>query len=439
MFNFSLNSNKKDEPQPLSESQLAMKALSTSTAVIEFNAEGIILTANDNFLQTTGYELSEIQGQHHKIFCPAKLVTSQEYQDFWRDLKNGKFVSGEFKRIDKEGKELWLEASYNPIIDEAGNLIKIIKFASDVTEKLSSLKDTQKLQDALNLSLAVIEFSPDGNVIKANDNFCKAAGYSLNEIEGKHHRIFCKESDTKTSEYTEFWRRLNNGESFGGRFERVDSAGNPLWLEATYNPISDDSGEVVKVVKFAFNITERVTKQQQDALSAFRAYELATETDISTEKGSNVIHQAAAQMTELSKLVTDSSSSIAGLAQQSEDITTIVNTIRGIAEQTNLLALNAAIEAARAGEQGRGFAVVADEVRQLAGRTATSTQEISDMIEKIQTQTQSSISSMEACQSQADSGVELASQAGNVITEIKASITEVVDAVSVFKQNMEKS
>jgi len=433
------SSSSKDELNSLPESQLILNALYESTAAIEFTPDGIILSANKNFLKATGYDLSEIEGQHHRMFCDQELAKSQEYRNFWNDLKEGQFVSGEFKRVDKDGRELWLEASYNPVLDEQGNVIKIIKFASDVTEKLNVFKNTQRMQDALNLSLATIEFTLDGVIVKANDNFCKASGYSLSEIEGRHHRIFCTERYRDSSEYSDFWKRLGMGESQGGRFERVDATGNPLWLEATYNPIRDDSGHIFKIVKFASNITERVTKQQEDASSAVRAYELATETDASTEEGSKVIHKAAAEMKELSKLVTDSSSSISDLAQQSEDITTIVNTIRGIAEQTNLLALNAAIEAARAGEQGRGFAVVADEVRQLAGRTATSTQEISDMIEKIQSHTHSSISSMEACQSQADSGVELASQAGDVITKIKASITEVVGAVSVFKQNMDKS
>jgi methyl-accepting chemotaxis protein len=420
------------------QNQFVVDAINRSMAVIEFNTDGTIITANQNFLNTVGYELEEIQGKHHSIFCDADLKASSEYREFWSQLAAGQFFSGEYKRINKRGEQLWLEASYNPILNDEGKVVKVIKFASDVTEKLSSFKASQRSLAALDLSLAVIEFDPDGNIITANENFCVATGYNLQQIQGKHHRMFCKESYTNTSEYSNFWARLKSGESSGGRFERVDSSGQPLWLEATYNPIRDENNQVYKVVKFASNITERVSKQIKDAESAVQAHELAQQTDLTAEKGAEVIHNAVSEMNAISKAVKESSSVITELSNQSEQITNIVNTIRGIAEQTNLLALNAAIEAARAGDQGRGFAVVADEVRQLAGRTTTSTEEISEMIDRVQSLTNSAINSMEACQTQADSGTELASQAGEVITEIKEGITSVVDAVSVFTDSIEQ-
>jgi len=412
-------------------------AIRHSMAVIEFTLDGHILEANQNFLKTVGYSLEDIKGRHHSMFCEDSYSNSREYKDFWQGLRNGSFVSGEFKRLDSGGKTLWLEASYNPVRDKEGKVVKVVKFASDVTEKLNKSKETQDIVDALNLSVAVIEFNLDGTIIKANNNFCSATGYRESDIRGKHHRIFCKESYANSKDYSDFWERLGRGESFGGRFERINASNDALWLEATYNPICDENGKTYKVVKFASDITEAVVKQNKDSQSAIKAFELASETDSSAIEGSEVIHKAASEMTTISKAVSNSSAAITDLAEQSEQITNIVNTIRGIAEQTNLLALNAAIEAARAGEQGRGFAVVADEVRQLAGRTATSTQEISEMIDKVQTLTNSAITSMTTCQTQADSGVELASQAGDVITKIQESISEVVGAVSVFTKGVD--
>lgn len=434
LFNFG-NKKPADDNQSTDESQALLAAINKSMAMIEFTVDGRIITANNNFLDTVGYQLSEIQGQHHRMFCHDDMANSMEYRDFWENLKRGKYQSGEFRRRNKAGDELWLEASYNPVKNDQGEIVKVIKLASDITTRR---KDAQSLISALNLSLAVIEFNLDSTIINANDNFCKTTGYSIDQIKGKSHKMFCKPDYANSSNYSNFWARLNRGESFGGRFERVCASGSTLWLEATYNPIRNEKGEIYKVVKFASDITKNVAKQIANTESAIKAHQLAQGTNASTEEGAEVIHRATSEMSAISQAVTESSTVIDDLASHSEQITNIVNTIRGIAEQTNLLALNAAIEAARAGDQGRGFAVVADEVRQLAGQTAESTQEISTMIDKIQAITQSAISSMQYCKEQADSGTELASQAGNVITEIKTSISEVVNAVSVFTENIEE-
>lgn len=438
MLNFFKSHKKQDTPTDSGDScEALLFAIDKSMAMIEFTVEGEILTANQNFLNTVGYSLGEILGQHHRIFCSSELSNSPEYAEFWRELKSGIHKSGEFKRVTKAGEELWLEASYNPIKNSDGEVVKIIKLASDITSRLKKAKDAQSLISALNRSVAVIEFSLDSTIIKANDNFCKTAGYQLNEIVGKTHRMFCKESFANSKAYDDFWSRLNQGEAFGGRFERVSSSGETLWLEATYNPIRNADGEIYKVVKFASDITQRMTQQIDNANSAAKAHQLAEGTNVSTEKGAQVIHRAAAEMSAISQAVGESSEVIDSLASHSSEITNIVNTIGGIADQTNLLALNAAIEAARAGDQGRGFAVVADEVRQLAGRTSESTKEISTMIEKIQVITQTAMTSMQSCKQQADNGTDLASQAGTVITEIKDSIAEVVSAVSVFTDSIQ--
>ncbi len=440
MFNFFSKkvAQEIETEEKLRESNAIISAIKSSMAVIEFTVTGEIITANQNFLDTVGYQLEEVEGKHHSIFCEKALASSTEYKDFWRQLAAGQFISGEFKRTHKNGEILWLEASYNPIFNENGQVCKIIKFASDVTEKMTNLKKTDHLMKALNHSVAVIEFNLEGIIVCANDNFCKVAGYKVEDIRGRHHKMFCKDEYVKSTEYSDFWKRLAKGEIYSGRFERVNASGDTVWLEATYNPIKNSQGEVYKVVKFASDITERVSVQMANTQSAIQAHELAKSTDSAAEEGSEVIHKAVMEMNNISEAIAESAATINDLANQSEQITNIVNTIRGIAEQTNLLALNAAIEAARAGDQGRGFAVVADEVRQLAGRTSISTQEISEMIDKIQSLTSSAITSMTTCQSQSASGVELAGQAGDVINQIKDRLSGVVDAVSVFSDRLDQ-
>ena len=430
---------KNHEPNiQINSDKFIVEALHRSMAVIEFNLDGTIVTANQNFLDVAGYGLDAVVGKHHRMFCDEAYSSSDEYQRFWKRLSSGEYVSGEFKRINSAGDEIWLEATYHPVRDEHDNIIRVIKFAQDITSKYVELRKSQSLDAAIHHSFAVIEFDLEGTVLLANDNFCKVTQYRLQDIKGKKHSIFCDKEFVESQSYAALWQQLNRGEAYSNRIKRLDSQGNVLWLQASYTPIRNDANEIYKVIKIATDITERVSKQIKDADRAMRAYELARETDKSAKDGEEVIHRTVKSMQDISSVVTHSSESITDLANHSEQITTIVNTIRGIAEQTNLLALNAAIEAARAGEQGRGFAVVADEVRQLAGRTATSTEEISQTIDKVQELTGVAIESMESCQNKAESGVKLAGEAGSVITNIKEGITQVVDAVSVFSERFDQ-
>jgi methyl-accepting chemotaxis protein len=257
-------------------------------------------------------------------------------------------------------------------------------------------------------------------------------GYSRQELLGKSHKLLCPPEFTKSTEYQDFWRRLNKGEFFSDQFKRVGKHGQTLWLEASYNPVYDAAGKLWKVVKFASDVTARIEKHEQDSHSAAQAYHISVQTQKFAEQGTLVIQQAASEMRQISQNIDDSSRIIGQLGERSEQITAIVNTIRSIADQTNLLALNAAIEAARAGDQGRGFAVVADEVRQLAGRTSRSTQEISEMIQVIQTETRQAIVSMDNTRSTAVKGVGLADQAGDAIVQISSGTNDAVDAVRMF-------
>ncbi len=409
-----------------------LDAIERAMAVIEFDLHGNVLRANDNFLQTLGYRAEQIVGQPHRMFCTPAFARSAEYGQWWSRLRSGQLQSGTFERVAADGQSVWLEASYNPVRDDAGQVIKVVKYAMDVTPRLQAESEANAKLEAIGRAMAVIEFNLDGTVITANTNFLQRMGYSLAQIQGKHHRLFCTPEMARSSAYSDFWQRLNAGELFSGQFERVDKNGQTVWLEANYNPVYDASGRLCKIVKFASCITARVQQHAADAQSAAQAYHLSLHTQDMAEKGAEVIQKTASGMREISADIDESSQLIAKLGDRSQQITAIVNTIRGIADQTNLLALNAAIEAARAGEQGRGFAVVADEVRQLAARTSGSTTEISSMIAMIQAETRQAIDSMDATRDRAAQGVELANQAGTVIVQIREGTSEAVQAVSAF-------
>ena len=409
-----------------------LDAIERSMAVIEFDLQGTVLRANDNFLKTMSYSAEQIAGQPHRMFCTPAFARSADYNQLWTQLRNGQFQSGTFERVAGDGQSVWLEASYNPVRDDAGKVIKVVKYAMDVTPRLQAESEANAKLGAIDRAMAVIEFNLDGTIITANANFLQRMGYSLAQIQGKHHRLFCKPDLANSSTYSEFWKRLNQGELFNGQFERIDKNGQTVWLEANYNPVYDASGRLCKVVKFASDITARVQQHAADAASAAQAYHISLNTRDIAEKGADVIQQTASGMREIAADIDGSSQLIAKLGERSQQITAIVNTIRGIADQTNLLALNAAIEAARAGEQGRGFAVVADEVRQLAARTSGSTAEISSMIAMIQEETRQAIDSMEGTRDRAAQGVELANQAGTVILQIREGTGEAVQAVSAF-------
>ncbi|MGA9704397.1 MAG: PAS domain-containing methyl-accepting chemotaxis protein [Pseudomonas sp.] len=409
-----------------------LDAIERAMAVIEFDLHGNVLRANDNFLQTLGYRAEQIVGQPHRMFCTPAFARSAEYGQWWSRLRSGQLQSGTFERVAADGQSVWLEASYNPVRDDAGQVIKVVKYAMDVTPRLQAESEANAKLEAIGRAMAVIEFNLDGTIITANTNFLQRMGYSLAQIQGKHHRLFCTPEMARSSAYSDFWQRLNAGELFSGQFERVDKNGQTVWLEANYNPVYDASGRLCRIVKFASCITARVQQHAADAQSAAQAYHLSLHTQDMAEKGAEVIQKTASGMREISADIDESSQLIAKLGDRSQQITAIVNTIRGIADQTNLLALNAAIEAARAGEQGRGFAVVADEVRQLAARTSGSTTEISSMIAMIQAETRQAIDSMDATRDRAAQGVELANQAGTVIVQIREGTSEAVQAVSAF-------
>lgn len=427
MFNGKLKKELQASRESAAEKQAILDAINNSIATIYFTPEGIVKHANAIFLGVVGFSLEEVTGKHHRELCDPELANSAEYQRFWERLRSGEVINGTFPRLNSQGQRIWLEASYFPIRTD-GAVTGVMKIASDITKEKIRLDQQSAVSEALDKSMATIEFQPDGTIISANANFLGAVGYSLEQIQGKHHRMFCPDSFYETQ--PNFWAELASGDFKAGQFERKDSAGRVLWLRATYNPIFDSKGKVVRVVKFASNITDKVEQEQAIRSAAEVAYTNSVKTAEVAQQGSDVLASTVSTSRSISEQVIETASSISQLNEQSKSIEAIVSTISDIADQTNLLALNAAIEAARAGDQGRGFAVVADEVRQLAARTSQSTAEIADVVKKNRELTSEATGKMSSVSESAQKGQSQISEASGVMEEIKSSAQTVAQTVS---------
>jgi len=371
------------------ESRGKVEAIERSQAVIEFDLEGVVTGANPNFLDVMGYRLDEVVGKHHRLFCEPELTTADEYRQFWDRLGEGHFESGEYKRLGKGGREVWIQATYNPILDDDGVPFKIVEFASDVTAAKLRNADIEARVNAVDRAQAVIEFDLDGNVLTANDNFLRTMGYSLREIAGQHHSLFCDEGYRVSPEYRDFWLRLGKGELIAGRFHRKGKFGRDVHIQATYNPVLDLSGVPVKVIKYAYDVTADVERERRvadgtrDMTVSVRSLstsidEIAQSSAAATDLAEKT-HGDAEQGVEALRA---SLEAIALIQRSSVSISEIVRVMGEIANQTNLLAFNASIEAARAGEHGVGFSIVAGEVRRLAERSFGAAQEIGKLIEE---------------------------------------------------------
>ena len=410
-------------------------AVSRAMAMIRFDRDGKVVNANPLFLQTMGYSLADLQGKPHSQLCFPDYANSADYRAFWDRLRRGEPFSDRVRRRTADGREIWLEATYCPVRDAQGQIESFSKYASDITASVDAEVHNQARLNAINRAMAVIEFSPDGTVLDANENFLNVLGYRLDEVKGRHHRLFCDNEFAQSPEYQALWRQLARGEYYAGQIKRLAKNGAVRWLEASYNPVfAPDGKTVIAVVKFASDITERVESQRQESESARFAYEVAQETEALSSTGADNIRNSSDEIEQMAGSIEEAGHSVQALGERSQQITSIVQTIKDIADQTNLLALNAAIEAARAGEQGRGFAVVADEVRKLAERTSASTAQISKMVSDIQQQTSQAVDNMAAIQQQAGQSVSLTQEAGDTLAQILEGARSVVKAISQYAE-----
>ncbi len=456
-----------------------LAALDKSQAMIAFALDGKVLTANTRFLGLMGYTLAEIQGQHHSLFVDPTYRVSAAYSTFWDALRRGDFQAAQFKRLGKGGKEVWLEASYNPILGRNGQPHKIVKIATDITESKMHNADAAGQMAAIRKSQAVIEFKLDGTIVAANANFLNALGYTLAEVEGRHHSMFVAIEDRDGEKYRRFWDDLRQGEYQAGEYRRISKTGRDVWIQGSYNPIFDPDGRPFKVVKFATDITPQVEDRRRRADLAQTvdaglqgitdAISTATEqaaggASASLQTSTNVQAVAAgaeelvSSVAEISRGITDASvvaakgvdeakrtvAIVADLADAAKRIGDVVRLIADIASQTNLLALNATIESARAGDAGKGFSVVAGEVKNLAGQTAKATEDIASQISRVQSATADAVDAISAISRTIGQINEIsatiagaAEEQNAVVREISSNMQSAADAVNSISQNMD--
>ena len=436
MFNKRLKQELSALREELSSLQQVKESLESEMLVLTLDTDGRVQSVNQNFLSEMHYKSNELIGRHIEEIVPEHVKNDEFQLRFKAAMSRGEHFAGAVRLLRGTGQEAWLRSILQPVRSANGRIKQYSIFSSDLTRTIEASREHENLIGALVRSTAVIEFDLNGNVLTANERLLNGMGYSLAQIKGKHHRIFCLPEDQNSAEYQNFWRRLNAGEYVAERFKRVDSHGRTVWLEASYNPVVDANNRLYKVVKFATVITDQVNQEQAVAEAANIAYSTSQQTDQSAQRGSAVVTQAVDVMRDLAKHMQTAGDGIEALNEQSLVIGSIVKTISGIAEQTNLLALNAAIEAARAGEQGRGFAVVADEVRQLASRTSQATDEIVVVVRQNQDMARNAVALMTDGKLQAEQGLALAAEAGNVIVEIQDGAQKVVNAVGQFANQL---
>ena len=360
--------------------QRAFDAIHRAQAVIEFDTDGTVVRANDNFLRAMDYpSADQIVGKHHRIFVDHSYAESGDYDQFWTQLRAGRFQAGEFQRRDRRGRRVWIAASYNPIVDADG----VVTVASDITAR------KQEEAEALNKSQCYVHMTADGVLLDANDRFLDLMGYTLDEVVGKHHRTFAPPGYADSAEYRGFWDTLRRGEHVVGEFQRQAKGGRDVWLRGAYSPQRGADGSVIAVTKIASDVTADIEAKLESKRIGHGVTRALNELTSSIASIADRASSSSALVDGLEETLRKTNEAVDTLGTSCEAIVRVSGDIREIADQTNLLALNATIESARAGEAGRGFAVVASEVKELAGEAGKATKSISAQTDSILVQVRS--------------------------------------------------
>ncbi|QDY35350.1 chemotaxis protein [Pseudomonas putida] len=436
MFNSKLKQEIRQLREDLMSVEQVKSSLDSEMLVLQLDPQGRIEMVNGNFESEMFYRSEQLLGRNIEDIVPSHVKSLDFYQRMKSAISRGEHLNGAFRLLRGNGQEAWLRSILQPVKNGEGRIKYFTLHSSDLTRTIEASREHESLIKALMRSTAVIEFDLDGTILTANERFLATVGYRLEQIRGKHHRMFCEPEEAHSAGYQAFWDKLRRGEYVAERFKRIDAHGRVIWLEASYNPIFDAHDVLYKVVKFATVITDQVNQEQAVAQAADVAYSTSLGTDVSARKATEVVTQTVSVMRGLEASMQEDAEGIQALDTQSRVIGSIIKTISDIAGQTNLLALNAAIEAARAGEQGRGFAVVADEVRQLASRTSTATEEIARVVQQNEQLAQAAVAIIDTSKRQAEQGLALADETGSVIVEIQDGAKRVVDVVGQFSSRL---
>ena len=435
-FNKALIEENKRLKAQIHNFETAVESMRDEMAYIELDNSGDIKKVNKNALSILGYSEEELLNKKLTSFICDSVVSREHIQKFIRSIDRSQHWHGALQLTAKDKSESWLRTIVQPFTHNRTQKVHFALFANELTRTIAQSREHNDMLSALERSTAVIEFDLEGNILKANDNFLATMKYSEGDIIGHHHRMFCSSEVSSSKEYIEFWNSLRKGTIISDRFVRLDSGGNEVWLEASYNPIYNEKGILYKVVKFATNITEQMNQEKAISEAANIAFSISKNMGEYATQGRDVVNENLTTMNLLSEQIGTASQGIKDLDEQSQKVAELVQSISGIADQTNLLALNAAIEAARAGDQGRGFAVVADEVRQLASRISKATEEIVDVVSENRKLTENAVQQIEAGQEQASQALGYSKESGQVINQIQKGSEEVVEAIGQFTRKL---